>query len=111
MPYDYSLEEQIIEGKVQVIRDFRVDFDKIAINFENTVTGQKKTLNFSRVISLSVEAIFGADYEDDMDRMAYRTLLGFGVEKSEKLYIYEMMIDDYVIRIESLNPASLDRIE
>ena len=108
MTFHYSLEEQITEGTVQIIRDFRVIFDRIAITFENIATEQTKILHFSRVIGLSIEALCGVDYENDMDIMAYRTLIGLTVDKLEKLYVYEMIIDDYIVHIKCLNPASLD---
>ena len=108
MDWDYSIEGKITEGKVAIIRAFEVSFDKIKIIFENSCTGRKKMLNFSRVISLSIEADFGVDYDDDMDIMAYRALIGFGFKKTEKAYIYAMKIDDYELVIKSLTPVSID---
>ena len=108
MLWDDSLENKITEGKVSIIRSFEVGFDKIAILFENSHTGVKKTLNFSRVIDLSIKADCGVDYHDDMDIMVYRTLIGFHFTTSEKTYIYEMIICDYVIHITSLKPVSLN---
>ena len=109
MEWDYSLEDKITDGKVAIIQAFEVGFNKIAITFKNSYTGQEKILNFSRVISLSIEADCGVHYDNDMDFMAYRTLIGFGFSKSETTHIYVMKIDDYEIEIKSLNPVSLSR--
>ena len=108
--WDDSLESKITEGSVSIIRSFEVDFDKIAILFENSHTGAKKALNFSRVIDLSIKADCGVDYHDDMDIMAYRTLIGFHFTTSGKTYMYEMIICDYVIHITSLKPVSLSTV-
>jgi len=108
MTHDYSFEDTLTDGEVQIIRSFILDFDKIHIVFENSFTGQKKQLNFSKVISLSMVADLYDDYDDDMDNMAYRTLIGFSFyEKTKNIYSFCLKIDDYEISIESLNFVDL----
>jgi len=102
MSQDFSYEHMITDGKVQIIRKFTVDFDKVNILFENSATGQQKQLNFSRVISLSMLADFFDDYDDGMDFMAYRTLIGFSFEKVGEIYDYVIKVDDYEVIIKSL---------
>ena len=107
MARDYTYEEKITDGKIAIIRNFTVDFDKITITFENAATKLRKELRFSRVIRLSMLADFYDDYGDDMDIMAYRTLIGFDFEKENDVYTYGIKIDDYEIIIESLNFITL----
>jgi hypothetical protein len=107
MARNYSYEEKITNGKVAIVREFTVNFDRITVIFENIITKLKKELNFSRVTKLSIQADCHDDYDDSMDMMAYRTLMGFDFEKVKDIYIYTMKIDDYEIIIESLNFITL----
>ena len=111
MVHDFSFENTITDGIVQIIRSFTLDFDKITILFENCNTKMQKELKFSRVISLTMLAVVLDDYDSDMDIMAYRTLIGFSYEKAiEKIgtvYTYVLVIDDYEIVIKSLNFVEL----
>ena len=107
MAQDFSYEHIITDGNVQIIRKFTLNFDKITIVFENEFTGQQKQLNFRRVVSLSMLADFFDDY---MDRMAYRTLIGFSFEKIGDIYGYVIKVDDYEIVIKSLDFIELTTI-
>jgi len=103
MPQDFSYEHIITEGKMQIIRKFTLDFDKISIVFENSATGQQKQLNFRRVISLSMLADFFDDSDNAIDIMTHRTLIGFSFEKVGVIYDYTIKVDDYEVVIKSLD--------
>jgi len=107
MAQDSSYEHIITDGKVQIIRKFTLDFNKIDIVLENSATGQQKQLNFKRVLSLSMQADFFDKYDSDMDTMAYRTLLGFSFEKVGAIYGYVIKVDDYEILVKSLDFVEL----
>jgi len=102
-----TLEEQITEGKVQKIRDVKVNFNEITIIFENVNTRIIKELRFNRVINFTMTADCGNDYIDDMDIMEYRTLIGIEHEMSGGMNFYELIIDDYRVTIKCLSPAIL----
>jgi len=107
MTQDFSFEDKITDGKVQIIRSFILDFDKIHIVFENSFTGHQKQLSFSKVISFSMLADFYDNYDSDMDNMAHRTLIGFSYVETKNTYEYCLKVDDYEITIKSLSFVDL----
>ena len=110
MNLDSSLEVEITEGKIAIIRDFIINFNEITITFENSCTGHKKTLTFSRVIGLTMEAHCGEEHDSNMGIGGYETLIGISVlnpQNPKKPYYYEMLTDDYIFGITCFNLASL----
>ena len=112
MARDFSFEEKITDGgHLTILRKINIYFNTITMLFENIPTMMMRELRFARVVDFSMKADFPDEYRDDMDIMAYRTLIGFDYEKENCKYIYCVKIEDYEIIVKSLNFVTLDILD
>ncbi len=103
MEHDFSLEKQITGGVVQNVFEIKTDLHTFQCIFENTVTGERTSLEVIGFDKLSVTLDFAEDIVQGNEGIVIQSLIGFSYEKNGDVYLYCMKTDDYEISFESKN--------
>jgi len=101
MEHDYSLENEITEGIVQLIERVSTDFNNIEIIFRNINTNKITTVRIIGFNNLQIDL----DDEDDIfdGDLAGQSLIGFSFYKIENKIKYCIKTDSYEMSFYSIN--------